>query len=182
MKKFLDSEGLTHLWGKISMADYPNNETLVAVINAIDEQKADRDEIPSLVSFLQKVYPVGAVYISAIEVDPAILFGFGTWEQIKDTFLLASGDTNSIGTTGGEAEHTLTIEEIPAHTHQLKTDLESPDFDITWPVYMEYNEGWIQGPNQETEAPPTNTSRTGGGQPHNNMPPYLTVHMWKRTA
>ena len=133
-------------------------------------------------SILQKVYPIGAVYISAIEVDPAILFGFGTWEQIKDTFLLASGDTNSIGTIGGEAEHTLTIEEMPTHIHQLKTDLNNPNYDITWPAYMEYNEGWIQGPSQETEAPPTNTSQTGDGQPHNNMPPYLAVHIWKRIS
>ena len=48
MPKFLDSIGLTHLWSKISMEDYPNNETLIAVINAIDEQKADKDEIPTM--------------------------------------------------------------------------------------------------------------------------------------
>lgn len=48
MPKYLDSNGLTHLWSKISMEDYPNNETLIAVINAIDEQKADKDEIPTM--------------------------------------------------------------------------------------------------------------------------------------
>lgn len=44
-QKFLDYEGLKHLWSKINMNDYPNNETLMAVINAIDETKADKSEI-----------------------------------------------------------------------------------------------------------------------------------------
>lgn len=43
--KFLDEKGLQHLWSKISMEDYPNNETLIAVLNAIDQTKANKDEI-----------------------------------------------------------------------------------------------------------------------------------------
>lgn len=45
IKKFLDYEGVQHLWSKINMNDYPNNEMLMAVINAIDETKADRSEL-----------------------------------------------------------------------------------------------------------------------------------------
>lgn len=48
MKKFLDTSGVQHLWKQLSLKDYPNNETLVAVINAIDEEKANRDEIPTM--------------------------------------------------------------------------------------------------------------------------------------
>lgn len=47
MKKFLDIEGLKHLWSKVSLQDYPNNDVLVAVINALDETKADKDEVPT---------------------------------------------------------------------------------------------------------------------------------------
>lgn len=47
IQKFLDWEGVKYLWSKINMQDYPNNETLIAVINAIDETKADKSEIPS---------------------------------------------------------------------------------------------------------------------------------------
>lgn len=47
-KKFLDYEGIKHLWSKVNMQDYPNNETLMAVINAIDETKANKDEIPTM--------------------------------------------------------------------------------------------------------------------------------------
>lgn len=47
-KKFLDASGIQHLWKQLSLQDYPNNETLIAVINAIDEEKADKDEIPTM--------------------------------------------------------------------------------------------------------------------------------------
>ena len=53
MAKFLDEKGLQHLWSKISMEDYPNNETLMAVIDAIDETKANKDEIPFKTSQLE---------------------------------------------------------------------------------------------------------------------------------
>lgn len=46
--KFLDGNGLSYLWQKISMEDYPNNETLIAVLNAIDQTKANKDEIPTM--------------------------------------------------------------------------------------------------------------------------------------
>ena len=51
--KYLDEKGIQHLWGKLSLEDYPNNETLIAVLNAIDETKADKDTIPSKVSQLE---------------------------------------------------------------------------------------------------------------------------------
>jgi hypothetical protein len=52
-KKVLDQSGVQYLWSKISMEDYPNNETLIAVINAIDETKANKDEIPTKTSQLE---------------------------------------------------------------------------------------------------------------------------------
>lgn len=45
VKKFLDAEGVKHLWSKVNMQDYPNNETLMAVINAIDETKANKEDL-----------------------------------------------------------------------------------------------------------------------------------------
>ena len=45
IKKFLDQEGLAYLWKKLSLQDYPNNDTLVAIINAIDENKANKTDI-----------------------------------------------------------------------------------------------------------------------------------------
>lgn len=60
------------------------------------------------------VYPVGSIYMSVNDTDPSLLF-HGTWERIKDRFLLASGDTYSAGSTGGEATHTLNINEMPPY-------------------------------------------------------------------
>lgn len=66
------------------------------------------------------IYPVGSIYMSVNSTSPSTLFG-GTWEQLKDKFLLGAGDTYSNGGTGGSASHTLTTDEIPSHTHNSKT-------------------------------------------------------------
>ena len=58
------------------------------------------------VNIAEVIYPVGAIYISTVSTNPADLFGFGTWEQIKDVFLLSAGTTYTAGSTGGEATHT----------------------------------------------------------------------------
>ena len=70
---------------------------------------------------LNQVYPVGSIYMSVNSTSPAKLFG-GTWEQIKDMFLLACGDTYANGAKGGEASHTLTVAEMPAHSHSASTN------------------------------------------------------------
>lgn len=130
-------------------------------------------------NIFERIYPVGSIYISANNINPNISFSIGEWEQIKDTFLLAAGDTYSVGSIGGEAEHILTIDEMPKHTHRFKTDINSPDYNVTWPEWTEYTTGWTQMSN-ETESPASQVTYTGSDQPHNNMPPYLTVYMWKR--
>ena len=121
---------------------------------------------------LNKIYPVGSIYMSANSVNPSELFG-GTWEQIKDKFLLSAGSTYVAGNTGGEATHTLTTSEMPKHKHEA--------FD-----YMISASSTGGGYNVPTTTPatPTNlgTNEAGGGVAHNNMPPYLVVYIWKRTA
>ena len=119
-----------------------------------------------------KSYPIGSIYLSISSATPASLFG-GTWEQIKDVFLLAAGNTYAAGSTGGEATHTLTISEMPAHAH------DSRDLGINWgsgpfQYLAQYsNEGSPKGRALATDD-------TGGGQSHNNMPPYRAVYMWRR--
>ena len=195
VKKFLDINGLNYLWSKISLEDYPNNKILAAVIEAIDEEKADKTELEAYLKkedyiagetdgtviasmLIEMVYPVGSIYMSVNNTSPNILFGFGEWEQIEDRFLLAAGPTYSAGTTGGEAEHTLTELEMPAHDHefdrhQLWRDEQVPPSTTT--------QGDGYGANNKTLPIYTDsTIATGAGEAHNNMPPYLTVYMWKR--
>ena len=127
---------------------------------------------------LDLIHPVGSIYWSTNITSPETLFG-GTWEQIKDTFILAAGDSYSAGSTGGEANHTLTIDELPSHRHYLKYGN----------VYIGYlNSNAAQSNNNALYK--YNVSREdalygedrGGNQPHNNMPPYLVAYCWKRTA
>lgn len=119
-------------------------------------------------------YDVGDVFISFSEVSPAERFG-GDWEQIKDVFLLAAGDTYVVGDTGGEAEHTLTVDEMPSHTHAA-TQLS---------YYWDNNQKWGAVANTHYEGydnASSSTGATGGSAPHNNMPPYIAVYMWRRVA
>ena len=126
---------------------------------------------------LDQVYPVGALYFSTAETNPATLFG-GTWQRIKDCFLLAAGDTYASGATGGEATHTLTENEMPNHNHKAGHQnnlILTNQGGSQWPPLLISPDGNIAVYN-------TNTSSTGGGAAHNNMPPYLAVYVWKRTA
>ncbi|MBQ7977396.1 MAG: hypothetical protein IJ301_02200 [Clostridia bacterium] len=122
-------------------------------------------------------YPVGSIYLSVNNISPASLFG-GSWEKIKDKFLLSSGDTYSLGATGGEATHTLTVDEMPDHSHGITatksvTNSEGGRYPLLKPFY----------PAGDWERIDTDgTQGRGGGQAHNNMPPYLVVNVWKRIS
>lgn len=121
---------------------------------------------------VKSVFPVGYIYLSADSTSPASLFG-GTWEQLQGRFLLGAGDTYPAGSTGGEAAHTLTVEEMPSHSHLQYVGANSG----SWGIRRDHVA------DQECEKYPQGDSgSTGGSQPHNNMPPYLAVYMWKRVA
>lgn len=126
---------------------------------------------------VESIYPVGSIYISANNVDPSQIFNFGEWERIKDTFLLAAGDEYTAGSTGGESMHTLTIDEMPSHQHQFNRHQLWRD--ETSNNMSDLENGY--GANNKTlPIYADTTSIVGSSQPHNNMPPYLTVYMWKR--
>lgn len=125
-------------------------------------------------TILSKVYPVGSIYMSVNSASPATLFG-GTWERIKDQFLLAAGDKYAAGKTGGEATHTLTENEIPAHRHSIWF----PNAGGEQSAAIGYPEA---GSKNTWYAEASKTAGAGGGAAHNNMPPYLSVYVWKRTA
>lgn len=126
-------------------------------------------------NILELVYPVGAVYMSSRSTSPKTLFGFGTWARIKDVFLLAAGDTYSNGGTGGEATHTLTTSELPSHNHAIwypNAGAANNTAEIGYPNVGSKSTYWAAG---------SYTGDVGGGEAHNNMPPYYTVYVWRRT-
>lgn len=188
-------------------AAFEENKDMVETLNAAITNKAEKSDLETtqeLVSsntnsitdiktqlngILELVYPKGAIYISTVATDPSVLFGFGTWEQIKDTFLLASGSKYIAGSTGGESTHTLTVQEMPvhshtvdAHSHAIGLDNDTTIGTYGWSLHVNANGNSVTGAQKTvtsgTSSPNTNT--IGGGVAHNNMPPYLAVYVWKR--
>ena len=135
------------------------------------------------------IYPVGSFYISSKSTNPATLFG-GTWEQIQGRFLLGRSSSYPVGSMGGEATHTLTESEMPSHKGHLSSGIaggapyEKGNYkgflnSDKMTAYSDIGRGWnVYAGNEMHPA----SEAVGGGQAHNNMPPYLSVYIWKRTA
>lgn len=143
-----------------------------------------RVNVNSLLDFL---HPIGSIYMSVVATDPADLFG-GTWERIKDTFLLATGDTYAAGSTGGESAHKLTTDEMPYHTHaeffyaEGMGDLTVPGGTVRIPGETGFLFSMSETPNASRGVLGETAGVGGDPLSHNNMPPYLAVYVWKRTA
>lgn len=128
---------------------------------------------------LDKLYPVGCIYQSAKATSPAELFG-GTWEQIKDQFILAAGDTYAAGSTGGEATHKLTDAEMPRHAHNIAKGAKNTDGAGT--KFETYDAHQSESSIAEGYYWTAATLFAGNSKPHNNMPPYVAMYIWKRIA
>ena len=156
------------------MANYTSAYTGAEIDSAV--QKANH-----LVDY---IYPVGSIYMSVNSTSPQTLFG-GTWVEIQGRFLIGRNNTYTAGSTGGEAAHTLTVAEMPSHNHSMiKASDGTAWAAMGWPESASAAE---HGPsNWGTSSAPkvqgVGAGYTGGSGAHNNMPPYLAVYMWKRTA
>ena len=132
---------------------------------------------------VQGAWPVGSLFLAYGPTDPSILLGFGTWAlfgqgQMLVGFKSTDTDFDADGKQGGAKTHTLSIAEMPNHDH-------GPG---SYEVNRKSSTGSSTGVAQGNATSATNvglsgTSGTrGGGDPHNNMPPYIVVHIWRRTA
>ncbi len=124
----------------------------------------------------KREHPVGSYYTSDQDTAPSKIFGFGTWERVKGVVLLGADEAYPAGSEGGEAEHTLTVEEMPPHTHGLMRYTGTDD--QNWSGHLENGLCANDSPNYLA----ANTNATGGGKPHNNMMPYHAAYCWRRTA
>lgn len=124
----------------------------------------------------QRQYPVGEIYTTRRSGNPSSLLGFGTWEAYAQGRVLVGHDPadssfDAQDKTGGAKVHTLSLNEIPAHTHSNIVALGTTnDFDTSG------------GDSGGVRKLTSQTGSAGGGQAHNNLQPYITVFMWKRTA
>lgn len=127
---------------------------------------------------LDNVYPVGSIYMSVNSTNPKNLFG-GTWEQIQGKFLFGMNSSYPAGSTGGEITHKLTSAEMPTHAHYMASG--NGGGDGTWTP-----DAGLYLVNSVTDDKTTwwaqiGMNNAGGSEAHNNMPPYLSVYIWKRT-
>lgn len=152
--------------------------SIVGLQSAIEgKASASHIHLSAHVSDLQAVtWPVGSIFVSVSATNPGTLLGFGTWVAFAQGRVLVgidSGQTefDTVEETGGAKTHTLTTNEIPAHTHTYTAPNTPSDDRVA---------GLLPSVDGVTAA--TATGSTGGGAAHNNLQPYITVHIWKRTA
>lgn len=123
----------------------------------------------------KKKYPIGKIILSEIGTNPNSYLGFGTWElwgqgKVPVGVNIEDDDFNEAGKTGGEKTHTLTIAEMPSHSHRVHI------------VSQQIGNGGGNWGTVYSDDGDVNTYPIGEGQAHNNMQPYITCYMWKRTA
>lgn len=117
-------------------------------------------------------YPVGAIFMSVDPTSPAYLFG-GSWERIQDKFLLASGTTYEAGSSGGSADSV-----IVAHSHALDRSALAATGTVDTSFAVKFSNASAYG----AISMDLSTSSVGVSGVGKNMPPYLTVYMWKRIS
>ena len=136
------------------------------------------DKQNAIRSVLDFFYPVGSIYISTSSTfNPQTAWG-GTWKKTADgRCLIGASDKYPLRSTGGEAEHTLTVNEMPTHRHSSSR--------INWYNNLQtygISVNIVEKSNLKVDGPDINTSYTGNSKAHNNMQPYLAVYIWERTA
>lgn len=161
--------------GLIKIAKEMTDSERIAILNS-------NMQFLELSSRLRK-YPLGMIVGFDTDIDPNEAYG-GVWERIKGRFIWGVDDNETVGVTGGEKTHALTVAELAAHRHGKiyyadsgKTfGLADTGTSPTSAWALEYA-GADNHPGDSL-----NTGETGGGEPHNNMPPYYAVYLWRKTA
>lgn len=132
---------------------------------------------------LELAYPVGSVYINATNsTNPNTLLGFGTWVAFgagRVPVGIDSGDTDfdTAEETGGTKTPTM-----PSHSHSFDVDKYRADNGTGWEGYMGLKSHTAAGSQDYGDETITTTTASSGDSSNGNLPPYIVVHMWKRTA
>ena len=128
------------------------------------------------------VYPVGRTI--TCDHNPQDDYPWQIWTQdFKDRFPLGAGDSYAAGSTGGEATHTLSVDEMPSHKHGVAPL--GGHYITAWGDTSDNTQSFALSKISENNGGAKNrlaTAFEGGSEPHNNMPPYKAARMWTRTA
>lgn len=138
-------------------------------------------------TLLDSIHPVNSIYISYSHTDPSLLFG-GVWERISNAFLWGAAPGGAIGATGGEATVALSRDQIPYHTHEFEYSTNNgasftggakagKDGKYVGDNYLGFSNSVTEFASYQVRV-----AGAGGGEAHNNMPPYVQVSIWRRIA
>ncbi len=129
-------------------------------------------------------HPVGSIYFSSDAANPGLSFG-GTWERwgrgrVPVGVDEADSDFSGPSVEGGEKQHTLSAGEMPVHTHKIKT---LPDLQVK-PEWLPPNQAFLYRyvDGVKVQCYEAAVQDAGGNAAHNNLQPYVTCYMWRRTA
>lgn len=191
---------------KVTTSKLPKIYGSITNTTDIEDKETNAPSLKLLEELISKVtisniYPVGSIYMSVVDTNPSTLFG-GTWERLKDRFLLGAGDSYTLGNTGGSATKTITKANIPnytlyeaAHTHTQDahshgipsygssngsgSGISHEDATSTITNWNAYTTNTCQATNQNTTIKVTSG---GSGTALDIMPPYTVVYMWKKIS
>ena len=198
--ELLDNNKIKYTIARLGDSNDYTNEELYQMINDL---KNDIKTLSSQITnnttsgnIFLKSYPVGSIYISTSSENPGNIYG-GTWEEYgKGRTLVgvdsSDSDFSTVEKLGGEKSHTLTIDEMPSHNHVERMFLDQSGYSSVKPAGYAYYIYSTQSSNvitwTNTKLSNVNywkigvTEDKGGSQAHNNLQPYITTYMWKRTA
>ena len=163
----------------MSLITYEDKVALNENPQVADINKVTADDMNQIKNAINNLFPVGFIIeVDNAEFDPNTSWG-GTWERDKGHVIVsvdeADADFSTSGKMGGEKEVTLTVNQIPGHTHTVTGYVGTGQ----WAS----GEIWFRAAADGGNVPKSKTtSSAGGGQPHNNMPPYRTAYRWIKTA
>lgn len=149
-------------------------------------EKPNADEKYSIDTFnnnmdkLDKInLPLGSLIWNKNLINPSDYY-YGTWERVEDTFILAAGSTYTVGTTGGEATVTLQNTHLPILTGTLP-HIAGDEASVSGIcTHISGGNSYKEGTQSGTSVTTKHQIKIGGGQPHNNMPPYKVYYCWER--
>jgi len=144
------------------------------------------------------MHPVGSIYMTTVETNPNEIFGFGTWELWGAGRVPVGVDTtqeefNTVEKIAGEREVLLNSETMPSHGHNFRNWSTNASSGLSVPPETAYAKSYklddgswaYSGSEYVANAETTSmgyTENSGGNKPHNNLQPYITCYMFKRTA
>lgn len=191
---FIDSSGAGERTFSKANTESSNNAMMCGAVEIVGDEVARKGDIPTKTSELTNdsgfitaadignaLYPVGSIYMSVNNTNPSTFFG-GTWEAWGAGKVPVGVDANdtdfaTVEKTGGEKTHTLTVSEMPKHSHNLPTFYSNPQKENITFANSAFNEDKASDGNVSNGG---QVISTGGGQAHNNLQPYITCYMWKR--